>query len=82
MKDFLNREIQVGDKIVYPGRMGSSMWLNYAEVKAVKGNKLVVSREITTERWNSKLEKFDKPVTKMKDITIYCTDRVVVVNDG
>jgi len=31
-KDFLGQVIRVGDTIVYPGRQGSSMWLNKAEV--------------------------------------------------
>jgi hypothetical protein len=36
MIDFLGREIKVGDTIVYPGRRGSSMWLNRAVVKTTQ----------------------------------------------
>ena len=34
-KDFLGNVIEQGDTIVYPGRQGSSMWLNKAEVLSV-----------------------------------------------
>ena len=32
MKDFLEQEFTVGDKIVYPSRQASNMWMNLAEV--------------------------------------------------
>lgn len=31
-RDFLNRELRVGDTIVYPGRHGSSLWMNAATI--------------------------------------------------
>jgi hypothetical protein len=34
-KDYLGQVIETGDTIVYPGRQGSSMWLNTAEVLAI-----------------------------------------------
>jgi hypothetical protein len=34
-RDFLDREISVGDIIVYPVRRGSSMWLNKIKVTAI-----------------------------------------------
>jgi hypothetical protein len=34
MVDVTGREIQVGDQVVYPGRHGSSMWLNRGYVIA------------------------------------------------
>jgi hypothetical protein len=34
--DFLGQEIQLGDIIVYPGRHGSSLWLNKSTVIAIK----------------------------------------------
>lgn len=34
-KDFLGNVIEQGDEIVYPGRTGSSMWLNKATVLSI-----------------------------------------------
>ena len=34
-RDFLGREINVGNMIVYPVRRGSSMWLNKIRVTAI-----------------------------------------------
>ena len=31
-KDFLGHEISIGDSVVYPGRKGSELWLNYGVV--------------------------------------------------
>lgn len=44
MKDFIGNEIKEGSKIVYPGRSGSSLWMNYAVVMEAKGGKLRVYR--------------------------------------
>lgn len=35
-RDFLGREIQVGNLITYPVRKGSSMWLNKLKVTQVR----------------------------------------------
>lgn len=37
--DFLGREIRVGSEVVYPGRQGSSLWLNYGIVQELKTKK-------------------------------------------
>ena len=44
MKDFLGREIQRGDIIVYPNRKSSSLWMNKARVIEVHENKLRIQR--------------------------------------
>lgn len=33
MQDFLGRDIEVGQVIVYPGRRGSNLWMNKAVVE-------------------------------------------------
>lgn len=33
--DFLGNEIKVGSEIVYPGRKGANLWMNYAIVTQV-----------------------------------------------
>lgn len=33
--DFLGKTINVGDTIVYPGRRGSSLWLNWGVVREI-----------------------------------------------
>lgn len=35
-KDWLGRDIRVGDAIVYPGRQGSSLWMRVARVLELK----------------------------------------------
>lgn len=32
-KDFLGRPISVGNEVAYPGRQGSSLWMNYGIVE-------------------------------------------------
>lgn len=46
MKDFLDREIEAGDTIVYPNRQGSNLWMVKAEVMVVndESNRLTVRR--------------------------------------
>jgi hypothetical protein len=34
-RDYLGREIKVGDTVVYPGRMGGRMWLTKGTVTAL-----------------------------------------------
>lgn len=35
-KDMTGREIKVGDRIVYPGRCSSNLWMNIARVYAIE----------------------------------------------
>jgi len=42
MTDALDNEIYVGDTVVYPGRSGSSMWINKSIVLEVNENTLKV----------------------------------------
>lgn len=45
MKDFLGQPIKSGDKIVYPTRKASSMWMNRATVIEVGLRGLKVKRD-------------------------------------
>lgn len=44
MKDFLGRNIIEGHEVVYPGRCGASMWMNYAVVEKITEGRLLVRR--------------------------------------
>lgn len=37
-KDFLGNAISLGSQVVYPGRQGSSLWMNYGFVEAFDPN--------------------------------------------
>jgi hypothetical protein len=71
MKDFLGNEIQIGDTIVYPGRQGSTMWMNIAEVVGIDYDQQYVHSPILpvlhVRRDNGKM--YD----------VYRIDRVVVI---
>lgn len=47
MLDFRGKEITVGSTVVYPGRRGSSMWLNQGRVTAIREfpHQLVIERQ-------------------------------------
>lgn len=49
MLDFRGKEISVGSTVVYPGRRGSSMWLNQGRVTAIREfpHQLVIERQPT-----------------------------------
>ncbi len=75
--DLLGQEINEGDYVVYPGRSGSSLWINISRV---------VSIERKTTRWGFKVETFDvlkvinakrQPRGKVKIVTVQCLDRVL-----
>lgn len=43
-RDFLGQLIEVGKTVVYPGRQGSRMWMNQAQVVELKPNGIKVQR--------------------------------------
>ena len=72
MKDFLNNDINVGDTIVYPGRQGSSLWMNKAKVIGIEMEhrpswSYHYVPTLLVQRDNGKVYK------------VYCTERVVVI---
>lgn len=73
MVDFLGREIHVGDTIVYPGRRGSSLWMNKAIVKD-----LYPAHQVTAGEWDEPLIVAHRP-DNPRDVEIRNTHRVVVV---
>lgn len=79
-RDFLGRIILVKDKVVYPSRRGSSMYMNYAEVIAIEkvhtewSGKTVISLKLSYISG----DKYRKPgsistVTKLENVTIVDT---------
>lgn len=67
-RDFMGRIIRIGDEIVYPGRQGASMWLNYAIVTDVYSNGTIKVNRIP-DHW----------LSGEKTTFISRLDRVVVV---
>lgn len=63
--DFLGQEIKPGDTVVYPGRQGSRMWMNQAQVLSV---------DQTDRGWGVKVQRTDGIRT------LSCVDRIVVVS--
>lgn len=78
--DFFGREILVGDVIVYPGRSGSSQWMNGAVVAGFDSYKPRWSRsekeyfKLYCIRWNPVTKKFDG-----RRVTVFNIHNVVVV---
>lgn len=70
MVDFLGNEISVGDRIVYPGRHGSSLWMNRAIVTEVNEKaKSIKAQRPPNGKWD----------TSTRNVVITETWRVVVV---
>jgi len=69
-KDFLLREIMVGDKVVYPTRSGSTMYMIYAEVVEVLPDKIKVSHIKTRKRWNFRDPGEISTLTRLDNVTI------------
>lgn len=58
-RDFFGAELRVGDEIVYPGRQGSSMWLNNAKIVGLKTKKSIWDKNaeylvLECVRWDNK----------------------------
>lgn len=77
MKDFIGREIKQGSYIVYPGRQGSSLWMNLGHVVDVT----------VRTTWNGpvdilKVQPVDpasrRPLGKVVSVT--CIDKVTVID--
>lgn len=70
MKDLFGNTIRVGDYIAYPGRGGSSLWVNIARVTGVDDKKVSVR---STSRWiGDRWEKVSNAYTAH-------TDRAVIL---
>lgn len=82
MKDILGQEIEVGSIVTYPGRQGSSMWMNFAVVYEIKHG--------TDWRGRSYEELLCVRVGKTwrggevstRKVVVSCTDRILVVPES
>lgn len=81
MQDFLGRNIEVGDTIVYPVRLGSSMWMNKAKVVEIRRRNtyptLMIGMDYRTHHEKSWLMVKKEGGHRMYPVTR--TDRVTVV---
>ena len=75
MKDFLGKEIEVGDVVVYPSRGGSSMWMNKGVVVWAYENADCTYKvlRLMVEATHHNFGKYHTPRT------IRCVERVAVV---
>lgn len=76
MTDFRGETINIGDTIVYPGRSGSSLWMNEGVVVGFEDYQPYYSSEQTMTAL--KVKRTD---TK-KVVTVYCTERTCVIEKG
>lgn len=78
--DFLEDQIFPGDKIAYPGRQGSSQWMNYAKVLKIEEYKPYWSHSEKTyfrllcQRWDPVKGTFSG-----KKVTVFNIHNVVIV---
>lgn len=93
-KDTIGREIEVGDRIVYPGRQGGGLWMNEGVVvaKTVSKNNgygycgkdtpvLKVERKPDNDRvWDSKLGKYvDRDPNERMIVTLFNINLCTIV---
>ena len=76
MTDFRGTEINIGDTIVYPGRSGSSLWMNEGVVIDFEEYQPYYSFEQTITTLKV------KRVDTKKVVTVYCTERTCVIEKG
>jgi hypothetical protein len=69
MKDYFGREINRGDRVVYPGRRSSSLWMNDGTVIACDP-KLVVEKVLRNWRGEE---------VGRNQVTLWGSSRVVIV---
>ena len=67
MKDCFGKELSVGDKVAYPGRSGSMMWMNSGEIVDILDGSLKIFR------------KPDNSYQFYKMVTVMRVDRVVKI---
>lgn len=65
--DFLGNEVKVGSEIVYPGRKGSNLWMNYGIVNRV------------TDTGKVRVQRVASAFGREQAVWIESTKRVVVV---
>ena len=73
MNDFLGRELKAGQRIVYPGRRSSSLWMNEGIIERVDSGKLKV--HLVLRNWRG------EPSGKTKLVTLYCPGRTTIISN-
>lgn len=82
LKDFLGREIQLGDMVVYPGRQSSSLWMNAGTVEGFKYTEVVDAESFISGikvRVRAASGWRKGTAGREKLVTLTATDNVVVV---
>ncbi len=72
MKDYFGRVICVGDWVVYPTSVSSSIYMHVAKVLEVTNDGYYIEKE--TDRWNG-----TKYVPHKKRVKIYRTERSIII---
>lgn len=86
-KDCIGNEVRVGDVITYPGRSGSSLWMNFGKVTKITKVKedSFYNREYTLVQVLRPILRYrsfycdddDNTVEGWKKVTLYCINRHV-----
>ena len=74
-------EFKPGQRVMYPGRQGSSLWVTFAEIKRVRkrssmglSGKLITRYELNVQpesnQWND--------TKNLRAVTLTCLDRVTI----
>lgn len=78
--DYFGIEIEIGDTIVYPGRQGSSLWMNHMVVTGITGEQDIYRKDLFNARVTGKSRRgVDGPE---RTSTLAEVDRVVIVQKG
>lgn len=83
-KDFFGNVIKVGDCIVYPGRQGSSMWMNVGTVIAI-GSKPVNMSKMTSKpvlQVKRVQHNLNNEFIGFKDVEVEILNRVICLGRG
>lgn len=78
--DYLEQEIHIGDFIVWPGRQGSSLWMNNGTVLGIAHGKDWNDREFAKLQVEVNTSNWDGSKKGKRKTTISCVDRVVVIH--
>lgn len=72
--DSIGQELFVNDYVVYPGRTGSALWINYSIITKIE-NKQIYVKGIRFGTWSPR-------EVEPRSYPVYCMDRVLKIFSG
>jgi hypothetical protein len=81
LEDALGNLIKVGDVVMYPGRQGSSIWNSFSIVREIVVGEDWAKRPYRRLKVTNVAERgWHKKEVVVRNTTVYCLDRVVVLS--